>query len=245
MLRNLAKLNRIQPNGNQLNRIQPISGHLNRIQPNRGQPNGIKPISGHLNPIQSISDQLNSQPIRLCSTNVDYADTMPNYFKQREELLINLLKNHDFSDKQQNSICKFVKENQIQLTDQDLFKIDNSVKFWKKFVLEKPRLSKDKEELIDHLHVLSITEPSLLFIDSMEMKKRVNLVQHSGFCDSKSDVANLFMKAPKGRRSVMVVSLMMLSIESEFSTVNHFNLTHTLSLYSPQPSSFKNGRTSF
>ena len=137
---------------------------------------------------------------RHCSS-VNFADTMPSYFRQREGLLIELLKSHDFNDKQQISICEFVKTNQIQLTDQDLFKIDNSVKFWKKFVLEKPRLSKNNEDLIDHLHVLAITEPSLLFIDSAEMKKRVNLVQLSGFCDSKSDVANLFIKAPKGRHS--------------------------------------------
>ena len=136
---------------------------------------------------------------RLCSSTATCADTMPNYFKQREALLIKLLNSHDFNQKQQASICEFVKANQIQLNDQDLFKIDNSVKFWKQYVLEKPRLSKDKEDLIDHLHVLGITEPSLLFIDSVEMKKRVNLIQHSGFCDSKSDVANLFIKAPKGR----------------------------------------------
>lgn len=126
---------------------------------------------------------------------------MPNYLKQRERLLIELLRNHDFNAKQQASICEFIKENQIQLTDQDLFKIDNSVKFWKQFVEEKPRLSENQEDLIDHLHVLSITEPSLLFIDSFEMKKRVNLVQNSGFCDSKADVANLFIKAPKGKEN--------------------------------------------
>ena len=143
--------------------------------------------------------QHGQQLSRLFSSSVNYADTMPNYIKQRERLLIELLKGHDFNAKQQNSICEFVKENQIQLTDQDLFKIDNSVKFWKQFIVEKPRLSENQEELIDHLHVLSITEPSLLFIDSVEMKKRVNLVQHSGFCDSKSDVANLFIKAPRGR----------------------------------------------
>lgn len=148
--------------------------------------------------LRNLAKLNRSPPTRLCSS-VNYVDTMPNYFRQREALLINLLKSHDFSDKQQNSVCKFVKENQIQLTNQDLFKIDNSVKFWKKFVLEKPRLTKNQEDLIDHLHVLSIMEPSLLFIDSTEMKKRVNLVQHSGFCDSKSDVASLFTKAPKGR----------------------------------------------
>ena len=130
---------------------------------------------------------------------MNLADTMPNYFKQRQGLLIELLKTHEFNDKQRDNVCKFVIDNQIQLTDQDLIRIDNSIKFWNKYIDEKPTSSKDGSELIDHNYVLGLIEPSLLFIDCFEMKKRVTLVQKSGFVDSKQDMAKLFIAAPKGK----------------------------------------------
>lgn len=136
--------------------------------------------------------------LKSSNTNQNYAETMPVYLKQREALLKELLKKYRFDDNQQENVCKFVFNNQILLTDQDLARIDNSIQFWKKYIHEQPIADKKTGELKDHLHILSTVEPSLLFIDCVEMKKRVNLVQNSGFVDSKSDVSNLFMKAPKG-----------------------------------------------
>ena len=138
--------------------------------------------------------------IRLCSqtSNVNYAKTMPSYSHQREGLLIKLLESYNFNEKQFRNVCKFVISNQIQLNDHDLIKIDNSIKFWKKFVVEKPKIDRDTDEVIDHNYVLALLEPSLLFIDCVEMKKRIDLVQKSGFVDGKGDISRLFLRAPRG-----------------------------------------------
>lgn len=143
-----------------------------------------------------LNKSIHLQTIRQYGINL--ADTIPTYFSQREILLNELLKNHDFNDKQKSNIRKFVVQNHIQLTDEDLFRIDSSVNFWKEWVVEQPKLDRRTDELQDHLYVLGILEPSLLFIDCEQMKKRVNLVQKSGFCDGKNDVATLFTGAPKG-----------------------------------------------